>query len=85
MVEMLAPPPNFVDNYGTTDSGDNDIFSNDDPPVLPPDVGDSDDGWWKGPDDPFFLDLFLYYGSWFIITYNSFFATVGAAVYIFAP
>lgn len=74
---LKEPPPGFVDNYGT--SGD------DDPPYIDDDVGDGDDDWWKDPPDPMFLDLFLYYGSWFLITYNGFFATVGAAAWVLAP
>lgn len=77
MPAILEPPKGFVDAYGTS--------SFDDPPIPPDDVGDGGHNWKDDGRDPIFLDLFLFYGSWFLLAYNSFFATAGVALCVFAP
>jgi hypothetical protein len=73
---LEEPPTGFVDDFGTS--------FDDDPPFIPDEQYDGGDGW-KGPPDPIFLDLFLYYGSWFLLTYNGFFVTLGAAAWVLTP
>lgn len=75
MSDLLDPPANFIDDFTS---------SYDKPPEPPVEDYDGGDDWWNEPPDQMFLDRFLYYGSWFLLSYNGFFATVGGTLWVFA-